>query len=90
MCDLANCSFVTSPGSTVSALNEQCTRDLSGLLDKHAPTVTRTFTKGAAGWLSDSYLQAKAIRHQFEWFWYKEMFPQNQLDSENRLPGAIP
>ena len=64
MCDLANCSFVASPGSTVSALYEQYIRDWSGLLDKHAPTVTRTFTKGAAGWLSDTYLQAKAVRCQ--------------------------
>ena len=42
MCDLANCSFVASPGSTVSALYEQYIKDLSGLLDKRAPTVTRT------------------------------------------------
>ena len=30
LCDLANCSFVASPGSTVSALYEQYIRDLSG------------------------------------------------------------
>ena len=77
MCDLANCSFVASPGSTVSALYEQYIRDLSVLLDKHAPTITRTFTKGAAGWLSDTYLQAKAVRHQFERFWRKDKSPLN-------------
>ena len=78
LCDLANCPFVASPGSTVSALYEQYIRDLSGLLDKHAPTVTRTFTKGAAGWLSDTYLQAKAVRHQFERFWRKDKSPLNR------------
>ena len=71
MCDLPNCSFVASSGSTVSALYEQYIRDLSGLLDKHAPTVTRTFTKGVTGWLSDTYLQAKAVRRQCERFWQK-------------------
>ena len=40
--------------------------------------VTRTFTKGASGWLSDSHLQAKAVRCQFEWIWHKGKSPQNQ------------
>ena len=69
MCDLANCSF---------ALYEQYIRDSSGLLDKHASTVTRTFTKGAAGYLSDTYLQAKAVRRQFERFWRKNKSPLNR------------
>ena len=51
---------------------------MSGLLDKHAPTVTRTFTKGAAGWLSDTYLQAKAVRRQFERFLRKDKSPLNR------------
>ena len=75
MCNLANCSFVASPSSTVRALYEEYIRYLSGLLDKHAPTVTRTFTKGAAGWLPDAYLQAKAVRHQFQRFWQKDKSP---------------
>ena len=78
ICDLEKCSFVASPGSTVSALHDQYTRDLSNLLDKHAPLVIRTFTKGAAGWLSDTYLQAKAVRRQFERFWRKDKSPQNR------------
>ena len=78
ICDLEKCSFVASPGSTVSALHDQYTRDLSNLLDKHAPLVTRTFTKGAAGWLSDTYLQAKVVRRQFERFWRKDKSPQNR------------
>ena len=76
MCHLPNCSFVASPGSTVSDLYEQYIRSV--LLDKHAPMVTRTFTKGAAGWLSDTYLQAKAVRRQFERFWRKDKSPLNR------------
>ena len=65
MCYLTNCSFAASPGSPGSALYEQHIRDLSGLLDKHAPTVTQTFTKGATGWLSDkSPLNRARLRKQ--------------------------
>ena len=78
LCDFTNCLFVASPGCTISALYEQYTKDLSGLLDKHTPIVTRTFTKGAAGWLFDSYLQAKTVGHQFEWFWCKDKSQQNR------------
>ena len=82
-------SVVASPGSTVSALHDQYTRDLSNLLDKHAPLVTRTFTKGAAGWLSDTYLQAKAVRRQFERFWRKDKSPQNRARLRKRCNAII-
>ena len=39
MFELPKFSFSTTPSRTVSALYEQYTRDLSGLLDKYAPTV---------------------------------------------------
>ena len=55
---LGNCSFVRCP---VNVLCEQYLGHLNKLLDKHAPLVTRTFTKQAAGWLSDSYRLAKAV-----------------------------
>ena len=90
MCDLENCSFVACPGSTVSALHDQYTRDLSNLLDKHAPLVTRTFTKGAAGWLSDTYLQAKAVRRQLNGSGRKTSLHKIGLDSVNKLLGATP
>ena len=63
--DLANCSFVKGPGNTASVPYEQYINDLNNLLDKHTPKVSRTFIKGPAIWLSDSYLLAKAVRHQF-------------------------
>ena len=50
------------PVNTVNVLCEQYLDDLSKLLDTHAPLVTRTFTKQAACWLSDSYWLAKAVR----------------------------
>ena len=52
--NLGNCSFVRHPSDTVSVLCEQYLGNMSTLLDKHAPLVTRTFTKQATGWLSDS------------------------------------
>ena len=73
VCDLGNYSFVASPNSTVSVFYEHNTRDLSGLFDKHDPTVT----KGTAGWLSDSYLQVMAVRDQFVQIWRKDKSPQN-------------
>ena len=64
--NLANFSFVRCHGNTASVLYKQNTKDLNDLLDKHAPEVSRTFIKGPAKWLSDSYLLAKAVRCQFE------------------------
>ena len=75
--DLENCSFVKCPGNTASVLYEQYTKDIKELLDKHAPEVSRTFIKGPAKWLSDSYLLAKAVRRQFECIWRKNKSPQN-------------
>ena len=60
--DLSNCSFVACPGDTVKILYDQYTNDLSNLLDKHAPEVTRCLAKEPAKWLSDTYKNAKSIR----------------------------
>ena len=76
--DLGNCTFVRRPGDTVSVLCEQYLGDLSRLLDKHAPLVTRTSTKQATGWLSDSYRLAKNIRRQLERIWRKDKSAYNR------------
>ena len=76
--DLGNCSLVRCPGNTVNVLCEQYLGDLSKLLDKHAPLVIRTFTKQAAGWLSDSYQLAKAVRRQLERIWHKDKLAYNR------------
>ena len=76
--DLGNCTFVRRPGDTVSVLCEQYLGDLSRLLDQHAPLVTRTSTKQATGWLSDSYRLAKNIRRQLERIWRKDKSAYNQ------------
>ena len=74
--DLGNCTFVRCPGDTVSVLCEQYLGDLSRLLDKHAPLVTRTSTKQATGWLSDSYRLAK--NRQLERIWHKDKCAYNR------------
>ena len=62
----SNCSFVKCPGNTPSIHCEQYTSDLNAFLDKHAPNLSHTFTKGLSKWLSDSYMLAKAVRSQFD------------------------
>ena len=76
--DQANCSFVKCPCNTASVLYEQYIKDLNDLLDKQASEVSRTFIKGPAKCLLDSYLLAKAVRWQFECIWRKDKSPQNQ------------
>ena len=76
--DLSNCSFVPCPGDTAKKLYDQYTKDLSNLLDKHAPEVTRCFAKEPAKWLSDTYKNAKSIRRQFERIWRKNKTPLNR------------
>ena len=76
--DLGNSAFVKCPGDTVSGLCEQYLDDLSKLLNKHAPLVTRTFTKQATGWLSDTYRLAKTIRRQLERIWRKDKSAYNR------------
>ena len=70
--DLSNCSFVACPGDTAKKLYDQYTNDLSNLLDKHAPEVTRCLAKEPAKWISDTYKNAKSIRRQFERIWRKK------------------
>ena len=87
--DLGNCSFVRRPGDTVSVLCEQYLDDLSKLLDKHAPLVTRNFTKQATGWLSDTYRLAKPSGDSWNESGVKINLPTIELDFEDRLLGAI-
>ena len=75
--DLSNCSFVACPGDTAKILYDQDTNDLSNLLDKHAPEVTRCLAKEPAKWLSDTYKNAKSIRRQFKRIWRKNKTPLN-------------
>ena len=49
-----------------------------------------TFTKGAAKWLSGSYLVAKAFRHQFECIWCKDKSLHNQARLCKQIAHCIP
>ena len=87
--DLSNCSFVACPGDTTKKLYDQYTNDLSNLLDKHAPEVTRCLAKEPAKWLSDTYKNAKSIRRQFERIWRKKKLLLTVQSCANKLPGVI-
>ena len=83
--DLSNCSFVACPGDTAKKLYDQYTNDLSNLLDKHAPEVTRCLAKKPAKWLSDTYKNAKSIRRQFERIWHKKKTPLNRAKLRKQI-----
>ena len=69
--DLFKSSFVSCPGTTDS-LFHQYMQDLGGLLDKHAPQITRNFHKQKAKWLSQSFQEAKSVKPQLERIWRKK------------------
>ena len=69
--DLHEVPFVKSPAKSVSKLYQQYIHDLSFVLDKHAPLVSRIPKKQTAEWLSEAYRQAKAQRRQLERAWRK-------------------
>ena len=78
--DLSNCSFVACPGDTAKKLYDQYTNDLSNLLDKHAPEVTRCLAKEPAKWLSDTYKNASGV---------KRKLLLTVQSCANKLPGVI-
>ena len=88
MSDLANCSYVRCPCTTASVLCKQYTRDINDLLDKYTPDLSCIFIKGLAKWLSDSYLLAKSIRHQFEHIWHKGKSPQNRAKLHKQIASC--
>ena len=69
MSDLKETSFVKSPANLVSELYNQYVSDLTIVLDKHAPTVSRVPKQQVTGWLSDSFRLAKSLKRQFERAW---------------------
>ena len=67
--DLKNTSFVKSPADAVVDLYDQYVHDLSDVLDRHAPLISKLTKKESADWMSDDYRRAKSLRRQFERTW---------------------
>ena len=61
-----NTSFVKSPADAVVDLYDQYVHDLSDVLDRHAPLISKLTKKESADWMSDDYRRAKSLRRQFE------------------------
>ena len=76
--DLKDMPFVKCPANSVSLLYDQYIHDLSHILDRHAPLVSRLKTKQHADWLSESYRLAKSLRCQFEHAWRKDKSQYNR------------
>ena len=67
--DLCETPFVKSPADSVCALYDQYVHDISQILYKHAPLVSRRSCKKPADWLSETYRRAKYLQRQFERSW---------------------
>ena len=76
--DLKNTSFVKSPTDSVVDLYEQYVHDLTDVLDKHAPLISRLKKKDSTDWVSDSYRRAESLRRQFERTWCRTKNPLNR------------
>ena len=73
--DLKNTSFVLSPSDNVSDLYKQYLCDLSDLLDKHAPIISKTTSTKKRSWITEEFLTQKRIRRQCERLWRKYKTP---------------
>jgi hypothetical protein len=64
--DLKNTSFVLFPADNVSDLYKQYCRDLSNLLNKHAPIVFKIISAKKRSWITEEFLTQNRIRRQCE------------------------
>ena len=83
--DLKNTSFVKSPTDSVVDLYEQYVHDLTDVLDKHAPLISRLKKKDSTDWVPDSYRRAKSLRRQFERTWRKTKNPLNRSQLRRQI-----
>ena len=54
------------------SINDHYVHDPGCFIDRHAPLICGRIKKEPADWLSDTYLKAKSVRHQFEHMWRKD------------------
>ena len=74
--DLRNIPFVLSPAGTATELYDQYRADVTQVLDKHTPIISRMAKRQSDEWLSESYCMALSLRRQFERMWRKHKTPQ--------------
>ena len=83
--DLRNIPFVLSPAGTATELYDQYRADVTQVLDKHAPIISRMAKRQSDEWLSESYCMARSLRWQFERMWRKH----KTLSNRSRLRKQI-
>jgi hypothetical protein len=70
--DLASCVSLTSPGTDLEEMVDVYNRELSAIVDKHAPKSTRMVTlRPHAPWFTDEIRQAKQEKRKWERRWRK-------------------
>ena len=83
--DLRNIPFVLSPEGTATELYDQYRADVTQVLDKHAPIISRMAKRQSDEWLSESYRMARSLRRQFGQMWRKH----KTLSNRSRLRKQI-
>ena len=75
-----NLSLITSPSDDVDSLTRQYNEDLTNLLDKHAPVITRKITlRPNAPWYDDSLREMKRGKRSCERKWNKTKLHSDKL-----------
>ena len=74
--DLLAIPFVSSSSDDIDLLHEQYMSGLSGLLDIHAPVMTKQLIKPAPSWITDEY--RTAMRRQYERSWRRDKSSVNR------------
>ena len=83
--DLKNTSFVKFPANAVVDLYDQYVHYLVGVLDKHAPLISRLKKKDSADLVSNSYRRGKSLRRQFERTWRRTKNPLNRSQLHRQI-----
>ena len=83
--DLRNIPFVLSPAGTATELYDQYRADVTQVLDKYTPIISRMAKRQSDEWLSESYRMARSLRRQFERMWRKH----KTLSNRSRLRKQI-
>ena len=86
--DLSNIPFVLSPQGTAAELYDQYMVDVTQVLDKHAPVISRMSKRLSDEWLSDSYRMARSLRWQFERMWRKHKTQLNRSTFRKQIAGC--
>ena len=84
--DLAKSDLIQKPATTASALYDQYHSVLADLLDRHAPTKTRSVSAHPPDpWITEEILEAKREKRRLERVWRHTKFPIDRKRYKTRV-----